>query len=388
MRFSKRLLIHLPPAFAFPECCENAMNGLRGRPLLTPYFSLADDIDMDDSSAASHSVDSGSQLPSPQPSGSLLSGSEPRVPAKQDITTIGCGFLMGAADIVPGVSGGTVALILGVYERLVTAISRCDANFFSLLKEKQWKVAADYVDLRFVVALGFGIVCGIAALASVMNRLLTDHMSATFAAFSGMILASSLLVGRRISRWKTEHIGTLLLGILFALWLVTLPALKSPPDTLWYLFLCGMIGITAMILPGISGAFILLLLNRYHFITESIKGLPKGDVSVEILLSLVVFSLGCLTGLLSFSRVLKWLLTKYHDVTMAMLCGFMLGSLLKLWPFQREVGFAEKFKHKMFEQVWPDAFDGTVFIAIGLAIAGFLVVTVLDFIGRKVNPTA
>ncbi|MEP3479821.1 MAG: DUF368 domain-containing protein [Fuerstiella sp.] len=315
---------------------------------------------------------------------------QPRDPNSQggrqaDFATAGSGFLMGAADIVPGVSGGTVALILGVYERLVTAISRCDTTFFRLLKSKQWKQAADYIDLRFVIALGFGIACGIAALASVMNRLLTDHMSATFAAFSGMILASSLLVGRRIQAWKAEHYGTLLLGILIALWLVTLPALKSPPDTLWYLFLCGTIGITAMILPGISGAFILLLLNRYHYITDSIKGLPKGEVSFDILLSLGVFSLGCLTGLLAFSRVLRWLLTKYHDITMAMLCGFMLGSLLKLWPFQQEVGFAEKFKHKVFEPVLPEGIHAEVLIAIGLAFAGFIVVMVLDRIGQKAN---
>lgn len=320
-------------------------------------------------------------------SDSKPSHAKPAGGRQRDFTTVGCGFLMGAADIVPGVSGGTVALILGVYERLVTAISRCDTIFFRLLKSKQWKEAADYIDLRFVVALGFGIACGIAALASVMNRLLTDHMSATFAAFSGMILASSLLVGRRITNWKMEHYGTLLLGVVIALWLVTLPALKSPPETLWYLFLCGMIGITAMILPGISGAFILLLLNRYHFITDSIKGLPKGEVSVEVLLSLSVFALGCLTGLLSFSRVLRWLLTKYHDVTMAMLCGFMLGSLLKLWPFQQEVGFAEKFKHKVFQQVWPESFDQSVLMTIGLAVAGFIAVMVLDQIGRKANPT-
>ena len=292
---------------------------------------------------------------------------------------------MGAADIVPGVSGGTVALILGVYQRLVTAISRCDTTFIGLVLSKQWKAAANHIDLRFVIALGGGIACGILTLASLMNRLLTDHMSATFAAFSGMILASSLLVGRRIEKWKPAHVATLLLGTAIALWLVSLPALKSPPDTLWYLFVCGMIGITAMILPGISGAFILLLLNRYHFITESIKGLPKGEISFEILLNLGVFALGCLTGLLSFSRVLRWLLTKYHDGTMAMLCGFMLGSLLKLWPFQKEVGFAEKFKHKVFQAVCPESFDRTVMVAIGLAVGGFLIVMMLDQFGRKAN---
>lgn len=290
---------------------------------------------------------------------------------------------MGAADIVPGVSGGTVALILGVYERLVTAISRCDTTFLKLLKSRQWKAAADHLDLRFVVTLGFGIACGIVALASVMNHLLLNYMSGTFAAFSGMIFASSYLVAKRIPQWKVEHFGTLILGSLFALWLVTLPALNDPPDTLWYLFLCGMIGITAMILPGISGAFILLLLNRYHYITDSIKGLPKGEISIEILVSLSVFAAGCLVGLLSFSRLLRWLLTHAHDVTMAMLCGFMLGSLMKLWPFQQEVGFEEKFKHKTFRPVWPETFDQQCQVAIGLAIAGFVVVLLLDRLGNR-----
>lgn len=355
-------------SFTFPEDSINAMNHVDRLPLSDFVTALFRPANMDDSSVPSHSTPDEVQR---------------TVPSQSNFTIAGCGFLMGAADIVPGVSGGTVALILGVYERLVTAISRCDTTFIRLLKSRQWKAAADYSDLRFVMALGFGIACGIAALASVMNRLLTEHMSATFAAFSGMILASSLLVGRRIAKWKMEHVGTLLLGVLIALWLVTLPALKNPPDTLWYLFLCGMIGITAMILPGISGAFILLLLNRYHFITDSIKGLPKGEISFEILMSLSVFAVGCLTGLLSFSRVLRWLLTKYHDATMAMLCGFMLGSLLKLWPFQNEVGFAEKFKHKVFQQVWPEAFDQSVLITIGLALAGFAVVIVLDQIGRR-----
>lgn len=309
--------------------------------------------------------------------------SPPETSRRTDLTTAGSGFLMGAADIVPGVSGGTVALILGVYERLVTAISHCDSTFLKLLGSKQWKAAAEHLDLRFVVALGFGIVCGIATLASVMNHLLLEYMSGTFAAFSGMILASSLMVARRIPKWKPEHIGTLILGSLFALWLVTLPALKSPPDTLWYLFLCGMVGITAMILPGISGAFILLLLNRYHFITDSLKGLPKGEISVEILTSLAVFALGCLVGLLSFSRLLRWLLSHAHDITMALLCGFMLGSLLKLWPFQQEVGFAEKFKHKVFQPIWPESFDQQSLTAIGLAVAGFVLVLLLDRLGQR-----
>ncbi|MEZ6133135.1 MAG: DUF368 domain-containing protein [Planctomycetaceae bacterium] len=198
-----------------------------------------------------------------------------------DLRTAGCGFLMGAADIIPGVSGGTVALILGVYERLVMAISQCNTTFVKLLIAGQWKAAADHIDARFVCTLGSGIALGIGGLASLMNHLLANHMSLMFAAFSGMILASSLLVARRIPKWNLQHVGVFLIGIVVALRLVTLPELQKPPETQWYLFLCGVIGITAMILPGISGAFILLLLHRYHFITETLRNLLHGQVDGE-----------------------------------------------------------------------------------------------------------
>ncbi len=302
------------------------------------------------------------------------------------IRTAGCGFLMGAADIVQGVSGGTVALILGVYERLVTAISKCNAQFIRLVIAKQWKAAADHIDLKFVLALGSGIAVGIGGLASLMNYLLINEMSLTFAAFSGMILASSLLVARRVAVWKVQHYGMLLLGIIVALRLVTLPALQNPPDTLWYMFLCGMVGITAMILPGISGAFILLLLNRYHFITESIKGILHGEITLDVILSLSVFAAGCLTGLLSFSRVLRWLLSQHHDGTMSLLCGFMLGSLYKLWPFQQDTTpEVEKFKHKIFENYIPDSMGGSVLAAIALCFAGIAVVMILDTVSNRVS---
>ncbi len=301
-----------------------------------------------------------------------------------DLRIAGCGFAMGAADIVPGVSGGTVALILGVYERLIDAITRCDSTFCRLLCQRRLRAAADYIDLRFLLALGFGIVAGIGGLASLMNYLLTNQMSLTFAAFTGMIIASSMIVARRISKWHFSHIGLLLMGTGIAWRLVTLPALQNPPDTLWYLYLCGMIGITAMILPGISGAFILLLLSRYHYITDSIKGLVHGDIHVEVIGALFVFGVGCLTGLLTFSRLLRWLLSRFHDGTMAVLCGFMVGSLYRLWPFQRDTTpDIEKFKDKTFENFLPDA-DTTQFAsAVALCICGISVVLILDVVGRR-----
>lgn len=303
---------------------------------------------------------------------------KPATPA-QHARIAGCGFLMGAADTVPGVSGGTVALILGVYQRLVTAISQCNSQFAGLLLQRRWKDAAAHIDLPFVLALGVGILSGVAGLASLMNYLLINQMSLTFATFSGMILASSLLVSRRVRVWHIQYYGMLLLGVLFALWLVTLPAMQNPPETLWYMFLCGTIGITAMILPGISGAFILLLMNRYTFITESIRNTLKGQISLDVLLSLGVFAFGCAVGLLAFSRVLKWLLHRYHDGTMAILCGFMIGSLYKLWPFQRDTTpDIEKFKHKQFAHYVPDGVDGHVISAIVLCLVGIGVVMALD----------
>jgi putative membrane protein len=291
---------------------------------------------------------------------------------------------MGAADIVPGVSGGTVALILGVYERLVTAISQCNTTLVGLLWSRQWRAAADHIDFRFVLALGTGIAIGIGGLASLMNHLLTHHLSLTFAAFSGMILASSLLVSQRLTRWQMQHFGLLIAGAVLALRLVTLPALQNPPDTLWYLFLCGVIGIIAMILPGISGAFILLLLNRYHYITDHIKGIVHGEVSLAILTELAVFALGCVTGLLSFSRILRWLLRRFHDETMAVLCGFMLGSMYKLWPFQRDLTpEIEKLKYKQFENYLPDAVNSHVVNVTGLVVLGAAVVLVLEFVAVR-----
>lgn len=303
----------------------------------------------------------------------------------QDLRHVASGFLMGSADIIPGVSGGTVALIVGVYERLVSAISQCNTTFVQLLLSGSWKAAARHIDLRFVMALGCGIAVGIGGLASLMNHLLMTQMSLMFATFSGMILASSVLVARRIPDWKMQHAGVFLLGVIFALRVMTLPALQNPPDTLWYMALCGMVGITAMILPGISGAFILLLLNRYHDITEGIRAILQGQWSVATFLSLGVFAAGCVAGLLSFSRILKWLLFRYHDSTMAVLCGFMVGSLYRLWPFQREVGFAEKFKYKVFEHYLPESFGGSEWTAVLLFALGTAVVLGLDAFASRHN---
>lgn len=298
-----------------------------------------------------------------------------------DATHAARGLLMGGADIIPGVSGGTVALILGIYNRLVTAISHVDATLIRHVRNRQWSEAAGHIDLRFLMALGFGIATGIVALGSVMHWLLSDYTQFTLAAFFGLIAASSLLVARMIQKWTPGLIFLILAGAAVAFWIVQQPALTQPPDALWYVFLCGVVGICAMILPGISGAFILLILGKYHDITGIIKDTLHLQITLDNILTVVVFAAGCLIGLISFSKILRWLLAKHEPQTMAVLCGFMLGSLWKIWPFQQDITPDQpEFKLKQFEHLSLSELpiDGRFWLTLGIAIAAALFVLILD----------
>ncbi len=322
--------------------------------------------------------DHNSTIPDKDPSAAPLTLSD-------DVRHGAFGFLMGAADIVPGVSGGTMALIVGIYARLITAISRIDRRFLQLVFSGQIAAAIRHADLRFLITLGCGIVLGAGGLASVMKILLTDHRTLTFAAFAGMILASSLLVARRIGAWSPLRVITLIAAAGFAWWLVTLPALQNPPDSKLYLFVCGMIGICAMILPGISGAFILLLMSRYETIVSAIRSFVHLELTADVLLTLIVFALGCATGLLTFSRVLKKLLVTHHDATIAAMCGFMLGSVYRLWPFQRDLTpDVEDLKHKVFEHFIPTEVNGVVWSAVAAAVVAGILVLSLDAAARQI----
>lgn len=322
---------------------------------------------------------------SPEPPGVDETVTE-QVSIGHDVKNAGCGFLMGAADIVPGVSGGTMALIVGVYERLVTAISHFDRTFIGQVRSGSVRDAARHVDLRFLAALGCGIVVGAGGLASIMKHLLIEHRSVTYAAFTGMILASSLLVARQIQTWQPRKVVLLVLAAAAAWWIVTLSALQNPPDSLIYLFVCGMIGICAMILPGISGAFILLLMSRYETVLNAIRSFVHMEITVDVLATLLVFSAGCATGLLAFSKVLRKLLATHHDSTVAVMCGFMLGSLYKLWPFQHDLTpEVEDLKHKTFEHFMPSGMSSDVLIAGLAVVVAVVLVLALDAIANRLS---
>ncbi|TWT78520.1 hypothetical protein Pla123a_13130 [Posidoniimonas polymericola] len=296
---------------------------------------------------------------------------------------------MGAADIVPGVSGGTVALVLGIYQRLVTAVSHVDATLLGMVARREWGAAARRLDLRFLVALAVGILTGAAGLAGLMHTLLEDHTEATFAAFFGLILASGLLVGKMCrpstsgQLWRCVLLGAAGVGVAYLL--VSQAGISNRPG-LGYTFLCGCIGICAMILPGVSGSYLLLLLDKYHEITGIIKNLVHLDVTASDLATLMVFALGCLVGLLAFSKLLKWVLVRHYTATMAVLCGFMIGSLYKVWPFQAgDAPVDAPFKERAasMHPVWPEAFGGHEWTCLGVAAGCFVGVLVIDAVARR-----
>jgi putative membrane protein len=293
------------------------------------------------------------------------------------------GLLMGAADIIPGVSGGTMALIVGIYERLVTAISHVDTFLIGQIRRRKWLAAAEHLDLVFLIALACGILTGIGCMSGLMHYLLDEHVVLTLAAFFGLILASSLIVARSVEHWNATKILLLAVGCAFAYWLVALDALEEKGDAggQVYLFVCGMVAICAMILPGISGSFILLIMGRYHYITGILKDLTHGELTSANIVSLLIFGTGCVVGVLSFSKFLRWLLARYHGQTMAVLCGFIIGSLRRVWPYKLWPDEGPDIKSQC-PNILPQTFDGQVALALALAVAAFALVILLDKLSR------
>lgn len=311
-------------------------------------------------------------------------------PHRTDFMQVVRGFLMGSADIIPGVSGGTIALILGIYTRLVSAISRFDAQLVRLLGQRQWQTAAAHVDLRFLVALALGILSGIVCLASLVLYLLTEQRSYTLAVFFGLILASSLIVARMVRpRTSAQLWGSCALALaaaLFAFWLVGLQQFGLH-DNLGYFFLCGAVAICAMILPGISGAYILWLMGAYETVAGIIHNLTHFETTTSDVLILVVFASGCAVGLVSFSKLLRWFLDRAHMATMAVLGGFMVGSLRLMWPFQVDLTpEIEKLKLKQFEPYIPQQWDSQVTACLTLAVVAMAAILLLERWGSIASP--
>lgn len=243
----------------------------------------------------------------------------------KDIIVAVKGFFMGAANVVPGVSGGTIALLTGIYSRIINAIDALMriSNWKLLLKgdlKAFWKA----VEGRFLLALGIGVVASVFTLAKLMEYVLANHPVQTWAFFFGLILASVYYMLRDIKNLKWLDAVQVFAGLVLGLVVCTLTPTKTP-DTMWFVFICGAIAVCTMILPGISGSFILVILGKYDYIMRAIGSLDFP--------TLIVFALGCVVGILAFAKFLHWLLARYERSTMLVLIGFVLGSLVKVWPW-------------------------------------------------------
>ena len=238
------------------------------------------------------------------------------------------GLAMGAANVIPGVSGGTIALITGIYERLINAIRRCDLTAVRLLLNGKPAAAWAHVDGTWLTVLLGGVALSIITLARLFEFLLAHYERYTMAFFFGLILISVIYVARGVSQWRVSVIVSLLIGTALAV-AIALLAPASENDTMLYVFLCGVVAISSMILPGLSGSFVLILMGNY--------ALVLGAISAFNLAILIPFALGCGLGLVAFSHILAWVFKRYSDQTLALMTGFVIGSLIVIWPWKEAI---------------------------------------------------
>ena len=295
------------------------------------------------------------------------------------------GCAMGMADVVPGVSGGTIAFISGIYEELLDSIRSINASALKLLLRFRLAEFWRHINGRFLLPVLLGIAVAIFSLARLMTYLLVNHPIGIWSFFFGLIVASALLVAKQIGRWDWRTVLAFVVGAVAAWWITVATPAETPNDW-WFVMLSGAIAICAMILPGISGAFILLLLGKYQYIMHAV-----GEFNIPVI---VVFVIGAAAGIISFSHLLSWLLKHWHDVTVAVLMGFMVGSLNKVWPWKETVetyldshGVAQPLVQN---NVAPGTFEqltgqpSLLVQAVLLGIVGFLAIYGIELIARMI----
>ncbi len=295
------------------------------------------------------------------------------------------GFLMGAADVVPGVSGGTMAFILGIYEELILSIrAAARPPFWRALLKLRIPDALKAVNAGFLIAVLSGILLAIFTLAQGLEWLLTNQPVYLWSFFFGLVLASVVTVSDRVKHWTPSLLLAALAGAVAAYILVGLVPVQTP-ETWWFLILSGALAICAMILPGISGAFILVLLGKYQYVL--------GAVNARDFVTVGMVGIGAVVGLICFAQVLGWLFKRYHDVTVAILIGLMVGSLRKIWPWKEVVAFitdrhGERIptvEHNILPALTVNgSFNMEIAIALGLVILAFVLVIVIERVANRV----
>lgn len=289
------------------------------------------------------------------------------------------GMGMGASDVVPGVSGGTIAFITGIYEELINSIKSFDADAVKLLFTLRWKALWKHVNAWFLISVFSGIFISIFSLSKILEYLLLNHPVLVWSFFFGLVIASAIMIFRDIHKWKAEIFISAAIGTIIA-YVITSISPAQTSEAWWFIFLSGALAICAMILPGISGSFILLLLGKYQFILNAVN-----ELKIAIL---AVFIAGAITGIIGFSNILSWLLRKYKDLTIALLAGFMIGSLNKIWPWKLTLTTytdSHGVIHTLTEKnILPDFSPESRFIpALLLIIFGFALIMVLSRISIR-----
>lgn len=296
------------------------------------------------------------------------------------------GYAMGAADVVPGVSGGTIAFITGIYEELIDSIKAVDLQAVKLLLKFKLAEFWKKINGNFLISVIAGIGISIFSLAKLMTWLLENHPIYIWSFFFGLIIASSVLVAKEIKKWNIFTVISLILGAVIA-YGITVMTPSETPDSWWFIILSGAIAICAMILPGISGAFILLLMGKYTYILGAVSAFNIGV--------LLLFAVGAVAGITSFSHLLSWLLKHHHTATVSLLTGFMVGSLNKVWPWKETLqtytdshGVEKALVESNISPVHFGELTGSdplLWQAILMCIAGFLLIWGIETLGRKMS---
>jgi len=299
------------------------------------------------------------------------------------------GLAMGAADVVPGVSGGTIAFISGIYEELLESIDGLNLGFFKNWKRDGFKKAWQEINGNFLLALFSGIAISIFSLAKGIKWLLANEPILLWSFFFGLVIASIFYIGKQIKNWSFIVVVAIVIGAILS-YFITIAEPFASPDSLLYLLFCGFIAIIAMILPGVSGAFILLILGAYQTAIDTVNQLLEGvltlnfEVFKDAFIKFLMLALGAILGIKTFSKILNWMFKNYKNLTLSILTGFMIGSLNKIWPWKKvlswrtnshdeKVPFLEKSISPFSYQDEPQ-----LAWAIALAILGFLTIFLLE----------
>jgi len=310
------------------------------------------------------------------------------------------GMAMGIAEVIPGVSGGTIAFITGIYEKLINTIKAFSPALIGTFQEGGVSSVWEKVNGNFLVSLMAGMVGGIVIGVFGVTHLLESYPQHLWGFFFGLIIASAIYIGRQVSKWGVGEIVGLLIGTAVAYY-ITIASPASGNEALWFVFLSGMIAISALILPGISGSFILLLMGMYTFVLPHVKN-ALTTFETESLVVTGVFALGCLVGITTISRVISWMFQNYQTTTLATLTGFMIGSLNKVYPWRNTIEWVDKTTGKILtnvtnyanpddlkilteESVAPSNFNGEPHLipVIILMVVGFISVFALERLGKK-----